>query len=54
MVLLDDKGAKTNLSIDYYLRNRYFVLYESENQILLSKNNNVIWIKNDKLDFTLH
>ena len=37
-----DKGAKTNLSIDYYIRNGYFVLYESKNQILLSKNNNVI------------
>ena len=42
LVLLDDKGAKTNLSIDYYTRNGYFVLYESKNQILLSKNNNVI------------
>lgn len=37
LVLLDDKGAKTNLSIDFYKTNRFEVINETENQILLSK-----------------
>ena len=41
LVLLDDKGTKTNLSIDFYKRNNFFILNETKNQILLSKNNNV-------------
>ena len=41
LVLLDDKGTKTNLSIDFYKRNNFYILNETKNQILLSKNNNV-------------
>ena len=41
LVLLDDKGTKTNLSIDFYKRNNFFILNETKNQILLSKNNKV-------------
>ena len=38
LVLLDDKGTKTNLSIKFLLLNNFYILYESEYQILLSKN----------------
>ncbi len=37
LILLDDKGAKTNLSIDFYKKNGYRILHETENQILFSK-----------------
>ena len=36
LILLDDKGAKTNLSIDFYLNNGFKVINETENQILFS------------------
>ena len=39
LILLDDKGAKTNLSIDYYKKNRFNVINETKNQILFSKHN---------------
>ena len=39
LVLLDDKGTKTNLSIDYYIKNDFKILNETENQILLSQHN---------------
>ena len=39
LVLLDDKGTKTNLSITFLLKNNFHILYETKYQILLSKNN---------------
>lgn len=37
LVLLDDKGAKTNLSIDFYKKNGFKVINETKYQILFSK-----------------
>ena len=37
IVLLDDKGKKTNLSIDYLLKIKYQIVYETDHQVLLSK-----------------
>ena len=37
LILLDDKGAKTNLSIDFYKKNGFKTIFETENQILFSK-----------------
>ena len=37
LVLLDDKGAKTNLSIDFYKKNGFKIINETENQILFSQ-----------------
>ena len=36
LVLLDDKGSKTNLSIDYMLNNNFRIINESKEQVLLS------------------
>ena len=36
LVLLDDKGSKTNLSIDFMLKNDFKVLNETNEQVLLS------------------
>jgi len=36
LVLLDDKGAKTNLSLEYMLKNNFKIIYETREQILLS------------------
>ena len=36
LVLLDDKGTKTNLSIDYMLSKNFKIINETENQVLLS------------------
>jgi len=36
LVLLDDKGDKTNLSIDYMLENKFKILNETREQVLLS------------------
>ena len=36
LVLLDDKGAKTNLSIDYMLKNNFKIINETREQVLLS------------------
>tara|TARA_B110000971_G_C19993880_1_gene493278 strand:- start:897 stop:1463 length:567 start_codon:yes stop_codon:yes gene_type:complete len=36
LVLLDDKGAKTNLSIDYMLKNNFEIINETKEQVLLS------------------
>ena len=36
LVLLDDKGAKTNLSIDFMLKNNLKILNETNEQVLLS------------------
>ena len=38
LVLLDDKGTKTNLSINFLLNNNFHILYETNYQVLLSKN----------------
>ena len=35
LVLLDDKGDKTNLSIDYLLKNNFKILNETNEQVLL-------------------
>ena len=37
LILLDDKGTKTNLSIDFYKKNGFKVINETKNQILFSK-----------------
>ena len=36
LVLLDDKGSKTNLSIDYMLKNGFKIINETKEQVLLS------------------
>ena len=36
LVLLDDKGSKTNLSIDFMLKNNLKILNETNEQVLLS------------------
>jgi len=36
LVLLDDKGDKTNLSIDYMLKNDFRIINETREQVLLS------------------
>ena len=38
LVLLDDKGTKTNLSITFLLKNGFFILFETKHQVLLSRN----------------
>ena len=38
LVLLDDKGSKTNLSIDYMLKNNFRIINETKEQVLLSYN----------------
>ena len=38
LVLLDDKGAKTLYSKDYFIEEGFKILIETENQLLLSKN----------------
>tara|TARA_B100001057_G_scaffold486737_1_gene568365 strand:+ start:3130 stop:3696 length:567 start_codon:yes stop_codon:yes gene_type:complete len=37
LILLDDKGAKTNLSIDFYKKNGFKIINETKNQILFSR-----------------
>ena len=49
LVLLDDKGAKTNLSIDFYKTNRFEVINETENQIFLKKMLKIIYQINMKI-----
>ena len=36
LVLLDDKGSKTNLSIDYMLKNEFTLINETNEQVLFS------------------
>ncbi len=36
LVLLDDKGVKTNLSIDYMLKKNFKIINETKEQVLLS------------------
>jgi hypothetical protein len=37
LILLDDKGSKTNLSINFFIKNNFKIIYETNHQILLSK-----------------
>ncbi len=37
LILLDDKGSKTNLSIKFYLENGFKIIYDTDYQVLLSK-----------------
>ena len=37
LILLDDKGSKTNLSIDYLIKNNFKIVFETNFQILLSQ-----------------
>jgi len=37
LILLDDKGAKTIYSLDFFIKNNLSIIGESDNQILLSK-----------------
>lgn len=36
LVLLDDKGAKTNLSIDFMIKNNFKIINETKEQVLLT------------------
>ena len=36
LILLDDKGSKTNLSIDFLTKNNFKIIYETNHQVLLS------------------
>ncbi len=38
LILLDDKGSKTNLSLNFYLKNNFKIVFETKYQILFSKN----------------
>ena len=37
LILLDDKGSKTNLSINFLLKNNFKIIFETDYQVLLSK-----------------
>ena len=37
LILLDDKGSKTNLSIDFMIHNDFHIIYETNYQVLLKK-----------------
>jgi hypothetical protein len=37
LILLDDKGSKTNLSINFFKENKYKIIFETDYQVLLSK-----------------
>ena len=37
LILLDDKGSKTNLSIKFFKENNFRIIYETKHQVLLSK-----------------
>ena len=37
LILLDDKGSKTNLSINFFKENDFKILFETDFQVLLSK-----------------
>ena len=37
LILLDDKGSKTNLSINFLLKSNYKIMFETDYQVLLSK-----------------
>ena len=37
LILLDDKGSKTNLSINFLTKNNFKIIYETNHQVLLSR-----------------
>ena len=37
LILLDDKGSKTNLSINFLKENNFKIIFETDYQVLLSK-----------------
>ena len=37
LVILDDKGGKTDLSIPFFLKNGWKIIFENDQQVLLSK-----------------
>ena len=37
LILLDDKGSKTNFSIEFLIKNSFKILHETDYQVLLSK-----------------
>ena len=37
LILLDDKGSKTNLSINFFIKNHFKIIFETNYQVLLSK-----------------
>ena len=37
LILLDDKGTKTNLSLPYFVNKKWKIIFENNQQILLSK-----------------
>ena len=37
LILLDDKGSKTNLSINFLKKNNFKIIYETNHQVLLSQ-----------------
>ena len=37
LILLDDKGSKTNSSIDFLIKNNFKIIYETNYQVLLSQ-----------------
>ena len=37
LILLDDKGSKTNLSINFFLNSDFKIIFETDYQVLLSK-----------------
>tara|TARA_B100001059_G_C17608036_1_gene463056 strand:- start:11 stop:574 length:564 start_codon:yes stop_codon:yes gene_type:complete len=37
LILLDDKGSKTNLSIKFFKENNFRIIHETKHQVLLSK-----------------
>ena len=37
LILFDDKGSKTNLSIKFFKENNFRIIYETKHQVLLSK-----------------
>ena len=40
LVLLDDKGSKTNLSIDFMIENNFRIINETREQVLLTYDGN--------------
>ncbi len=40
LVLLDDKGSKTNLSIDFMIKNNFRIINETKEQVLLTYDGN--------------
>ena len=41
IIMLDDKGQKTNLSIDYLIKNGFEILFENNVQVILKNSWNI-------------